>query len=100
MPDESLASSAAADALHPLRTEIEQVDREIVALLARRMQLARRVGAVKREARLAIVDPAREAAVVRRAGEFARALDLPDDDVRLIFWQVIALARRTQAEGA
>jgi chorismate mutase len=99
MPDESVVTPP-ADALPPLRAEIEQVDRQLVALLAQRMQLARRVGAVKRAAQVAIVDPAREAAVVRRAGAFARALGLPEDEVRQIFWQVIALARRIQADEA
>ncbi len=94
-------SAMAADAdLARWRADIEAIDRQLVALLAERMRLARSVGGAKRAARVPIVDPVREAAVVRRAGALARDAGLPDEDVRRIFWQVIELARRTQLEDA
>ena len=48
---------------------------------------------------LPTLDPAREAAVVRRAGELARDAGLDGDDVRYIFWHLIGLSRRAQMEG-
>ena len=44
------------------------------------------------------LDPAREAVVVRRAGELAREAGLDDEVVRRIFWQLIALSRNAQNE--
>jgi chorismate mutase len=80
------------------RGEIERIDRQLVALIAERVRVAREIGRAKREAGMNTLDPAREAAVVRRAGELARELDLDDEVVRRIFWQLIALSRSVQTE--
>lgn len=84
--------------LETVRSEIEEIDRELVRLIARRVALGRVVGKAKRAAGMAILDPAREAAVVRRAGALAREAGLDDDDVRYIFWHLIGLSRRAQME--
>ena len=81
-----------------IRDEIERIDRQLIDLIAQRVRLARRVGIVKRNAGLPTLDPPREAAVVRRAGELAREAGLADEDVRYIFWHLIGLSRRTQME--
>ncbi|MDQ3556159.1 MAG: chorismate mutase, partial [Gemmatimonadota bacterium] len=82
-----------------LRDEIELLDRALVGIIADRVRLAERVGSAKRAAGLPILDPAREAAVVRRAGALAREACLADEDVRYIFWHLIGLSRRAQMEG-
>lgn len=84
--------------LEELRGAIEAVDDRLIELLAERVRLARRVGVAKRAAGLPTLDPQREAAVVRRAGEQARAAGIHDEDVRYIFWHVIGLSRRAQME--
>ena len=81
-----------------LREEIEAIDRSLIELIARRVDLAREVGRAKRAAGLPTLDPAREAAVVRRAGQLAREVGIADEDVRYIFWHLIGLARRAQNE--
>ena len=91
------ASSAAHD-LQQLRGEIERIDREIVSLVAERVRLAREVGKAKRAADLPTLDPAREAAVVRRAGALAREAGLVDEEMRALFWHLIGLSRRAQVE--
>jgi chorismate mutase len=80
------------------RGEIERIDRELIALIGERVRVAREIGRAKREAGINTLDPAREAAVVRRAGELARELGLDDEVVRRIFWQLIALSRSVQSE--
>jgi chorismate mutase len=84
--------------LDTLRQEVERIDRALVQLIAERVELARRIGVVKRDRSLATLDPAREAAVVRRAGSLAREAGLADEDVRYIFWHLIGLSRRAQME--
>jgi chorismate mutase len=84
--------------LSRIRDEIENIDRALIDLIAQRVQLARRIGVVKRTAGLPTLDPPREAAVVRRAGALAREAGLDDEDVRYIFWHLIGLTRRTQME--
>ncbi|HET7230054.1 MAG TPA: chorismate mutase [Longimicrobium sp.] len=85
--------------LAELRGRIQQIDRELIGLLAERVRVAREVGAAKRELGIPTLDPAREAAVVRNAGELARELGVGDEDVRYIFWHVIGLSRRAQMGG-
>jgi len=93
------ASSPAAGRLVELRGRIQQIDRELIGLIAERVRLARDVGAAKRALGMPTLDPAREAAVVRNAGETAREMGVGDEDVRYIFWHLIGLSRRAQMEG-
>lgn len=93
------AAAPAGERLRAIRERIEQVDREIIGLIGERVHLAREVGAVKRTLGMPTLDPAREAAVVRRAGELAREAGVGDEDVRYIFWHLIGLSRRAQLEG-
>jgi len=78
------------------RGDIERVDREIVGLIAERTRIAREIGRAKRAAGITTLDPAREAAVVRRASDLAREAGLDEEVVRRIFWQLIALSRSVQ----
>lgn len=91
--------STAAE-LEGIREEIERVDREIVALVSRRVGLARRVGPLKRALGMPVLDPPREAAIVRRAAEAAREAGISGDEVRGVFWQIVGLCRRAQTEDA
>jgi len=88
----------APEDLKRLRGEIERIDRELIRLIKERVGYAREVGKAKREHGLPILDPAREAAIVRRAGELAREAGLADEDVRYLFWHLIGLSRRAQME--
>ena len=63
-------------------------------MIATRRDLAVRIGDVKRRNGLESSDPAREASVVRRSAEMARARDLPSEYVRDVFWRLIALSHR------
>lgn len=90
------AGDAGQDELARLRVAIEEVDRALIRLLARRLELAREVGVVKRAAGRPALDPAREAAVVRRASEMAREEGAPEEGVRYLFWQIIGMSRRVQ----
>jgi chorismate mutase len=85
--------------LSELRGRIQQIDRELIGLIADRVRLAREVGEAKRALGAPILDPAREAAVVRNAGELARQAGIGDEDVRYIFWHLIGLSRRAQMEA-
>ena len=76
--------------LDRLRDEIVDVDRAIVGLIAQRVELARRVGPLKRAVGMPTLDPPREAAIVRRAGALAREAGLAEDDVRYIWWHLVA----------
>jgi chorismate mutase len=78
------------------RQEIERIDSDLVRLLADRVRVGKEIGQLKQAAGLPTIDPAREAEVIRRAGEMARDAGIPDEPVRAIFWQIIGLSRRAQ----
>jgi chorismate mutase len=82
--------------LTELRRQLEVIDAECVTLLGRRLEVARRVGAHKRAQGLAPLDPKREAQVVNAAAQLARLSGLPEEAVRGIFWQVVAMSRSAQ----
>jgi chorismate mutase len=92
------AGAGSVEDLEALRSEIADIDRELIRLIAQRVALARSVGVLKRELGMPALDPAREAAVVRHAGALAREAGVSDEDVRYIFWHLIGLARRAQME--
>jgi chorismate mutase len=81
------------------RDEIEQIDRQIIALLSRRLTLGKRTGELKRLAGLPILDPTREAAVIRRVTGQARDAGLPPEPIREVFWQIVGMSRRIQETG-
>ncbi|HEX2094576.1 MAG TPA: chorismate mutase [Longimicrobiaceae bacterium] len=95
---EPAEATSAEHNLKRLREEIERVDRAIVELVAERVRLGREIGAAKRAAGLPTLDPAREAAVVRRAGALAREAGLVDEEMRTLFWHLIGISRRAQVE--
>lgn len=98
-PDSKAVSrDAALDALGRCRSQIEQVDRELVTLLAKRVALSKEIGAMKKVAGLPTLDPAREAEVIRRAALLAREAGISDEKVRDIFWHVIGLSRAVQVD--
>ncbi len=92
-------ASAKQKELQRLRGELEQIDTQLVRLIAGRVALARAIGAEKRAAGLPLLDPSREAAVVRRATTLAREAQLPEESVRAVFWPLVELCRRVQEEG-
>jgi len=82
-----------------LRAEIERIDRELIGLIGKRVQAAHSMGRAKRAAGLTMRDPAQEAVVIRRAATLARAARLPEEEIRDIFWQLVALSRRVQQDS-
>jgi chorismate mutase len=88
--------SPALAELDACREEIGRIDSELVALLWRRVDLARRTGTLKRALGLPILDPRREASVIRGAVTQAREAGLAEEPVREIFWHVLGLSRRAQ----
>ncbi|HYU90205.1 MAG TPA: chorismate mutase [Gemmatimonadales bacterium] len=82
------------------RAEIERIDRALIGLIEERVRAAHRAAEAKRAAGLPTLDPAQEAAVIRRAAALARDAGLPEEDVRDLFWHIVGLTRRAEREGS
>jgi len=85
-----------ASTLEEMREEIRRLDAALIEILAERLAVVRRIGELKRNQQVPVIDPAREAAVVAHVARLARARGLPEDGVRELFWRVMALSRREQ----
>ncbi|WP_418286552.1 chorismate mutase [Halorubrum sp. DTA46] len=85
--------------LDELRHEIEDIDREIVELIARRTYVADTVAAVKAERDLPTTDEGQEERVMNRAGENAERFDVDANLVKAIFRLLIELNKVEQRES-
>jgi chorismate mutase len=95
--DVKSAEDAVRELSH-LREQIEEVDRQVVELIARRAKLAREAGHAKLIAGLPRYDPVREVRVIETAAERAKATGLPEQEVRQIMRQLISIARHAQEQ--
>lgn len=84
--------------VHRLRAQIAALDEKIVQCMAERVELAGRIGVLKRDVGVGVLDPGREAAVIRHAVAVAREHGLPIEPVREIFWTLMELCRTAQVE--
>jgi len=84
-----------SDDIDQLRRDIDRLDSELLALLQRRAQLARRIGALKGAA--AAYRPERESEILRRVA--AQAGDpLPAEFVTRVFREIISACRGLEEE--
>jgi chorismate mutase len=81
--------------LEELRRAIDEVDQQILALVAERVRLVLRVGDVKRERNMAVYDPERERRILDRLASQAAA-PLDQTTVRRVFERLIDEARRLE----
>ncbi len=84
------------DELQNLRRDIDAIDRELVELFRRRMNVTARVGAYKRERGIPVLDQERERQVLQNKGELAGE-ELRPAAVTL-FQTIMALSRRQQRD--
>lgn len=82
--------------LDELRTEIADIDREIVDLIARRTYVASTIAQVKDEAGMPITDEDQEELVMERAGRNAERFDVDSNLVKAIFRLLIELNKVEQ----
>lgn len=99
-PGEAHASAdhpeAPGEPLETLRARILELDASLVRLVGERRRLVREIGRVKEAAGKPVMDPEREARVVRRAARIAREEGVDEEMVRDILWRIIASAREAQ----
>ena len=93
--DVPVVDAKKAPTLAGLRAEIDQSDRELVALLNRRAGLAARIGQIKEEQGLEVWSPAREEEVLNRALAHHQG-PLPAETLRLIFRELMSGSRSLQ----
>lgn len=82
--------------LKETRELIDQIDHELVELLARRAELARRALRAKAQAGTPVPDPAREEAVIATRRAWATELGVDPEGMEAIFRAILRFSRRAQ----
>jgi len=95
-PGKAEGGAEARSRIDGLRERIEAVDEELIRLVGERRELVLEIGELKKSVDLPVLDPKREARVVRRAAASARAMGVEEEMVRDILWRIIASAREAQ----
>ena len=97
LPETAPAALAqTSPALLEARGHIDELDRELIALLRRRSELSKRAGAAKRATGAPVLDPGRETALLQQRRDWAEGEGLPADGVADLFRQILTLSRRAQ----
>ena len=84
-----------ADRLETLRSQIDELDLEIVRLLNRRARLGLQAGQAKARQGRPVVDPKREREVLARVAA-ANEGPLPDEELLALYRQLIETVRRLE----
>jgi len=87
---------AARAELERIRERIIAVDDRLIRTIGERRDLVLEVGRLKGILSLPVMDPGREAQVVRNAATRARELGVDEEMTRDVIWRIIASARATQ----
>ena len=98
-PESDIDVEAEGASLDELREEIEDIDREIVELIARRTYVADSVAQVKAEQDLPTTDEGQEERVMERAGRNAEQFDVDSNLVKAVFRLLIELNKVEQREN-
>jgi chorismate mutase len=80
------------------RREIEDIDREIIGLIDKRLKIAKKIFEAKRTSGIRISDPEQEKLVLSRAMDMATELGLDAGAVRNIFEILIRMSLEKQKE--
>jgi chorismate mutase len=78
------------------RNEIDDLNKKIVDLLGKRMDLARKIGKIKRKEGIQVRDYEREHQVLTAIREYARLHDLPEKYIEQVFELIIKASREEQ----
>jgi prephenate dehydrogenase len=89
---------AQAPELMETRDLIDELDHDLVRLLARRAQLAKRAGSIKASHGKSIRDAARERALLERRKEWAGELNLEPNGIADIFSAIMRFSRALQGK--
>jgi len=92
VPDASLPEPALPADLDGLRRELDRVDRSLVDLIARRLEIVAEVGAAKARTEAPVRDVERERAVLDGVAAVARTRGVSEDLVRRVFREVIGFS--------
>ena len=82
--------------LKRIRGELDEIDNQLIRILARRFEIGQEAARVKRASGLDVHDPEREASVIAQARSWARESGLPEGQIEDLFVRLIGISRNSQ----
>lgn len=84
------------DTLDSIRQEIASVDDTILTLLGKRSTLIKKIGRIKKEQNIAVLDVKREEEIMSTLMEKAKKIDLDQNFIHDIWERIFSFARTIQ----
>ena len=92
------SSSSSEICLDDCRQQIDQIDTELIQIIAQRMEIVKKIGEHKRKNKIETLQPNRWQAILDSRQKIAEELDLPSDLVLDIFEVIHQMAIQTQSK--
>ena len=74
--------------LEELRKEIDNADEELVKAIAKRFEIIREIGKLKKEKNIPVLDEKRWDEVLKRISEKAKKLDVPEELMKKMYQEI------------
>jgi len=84
--------------IEKLRSDLDEIDIEILQLLMRRTEIVKKIGLIKKQYDMPIVDRKREKKVYNNVKEFALKYELDFDQIKSIFKEIMRFSKKVQSE--
>jgi prephenate dehydrogenase len=84
---------------HDLRSMIDRWDKQMMTALGRRIEIARRIGKLKKSQSAPVADPDRERRMMQQRKEWGKSLGLPEEMVEELFAVIVKHSSRIQNIG-
>ena len=84
--------------LRQLRSEIDRIDRMLLGAIVQRVSISTSIAALKAGKDLPVLNPQREAEIIRDRCQMGAELGLPSECVGIVFRSVLELCRAVSSE--
>ncbi len=85
--------------LEECREIIDYIDKDIIALLAKRMEVAMEIALLKKNANQPVFQPAREKEVIEKIKAMTRENNLEENTFVTVYERIIEVIRNSQMES-
>lgn len=84
--------------IEKLRSDLDEIDMEILRLLMRRTEIIKEIGLIKKQYDIPVVNRKREKKVYNNVKEFALEHELDSDQIKSIFKKIMQFSKKVQSE--
>lgn len=82
--------------LSDLRKQIDNLDTELVKLMAKRLEVSDQIGKIKEETNSPVQDLSRESEVLNRVQSLAQSLSLDPQDIESLYQEILFISKKQQ----